>query len=105
LKNITKRDLVDLVSVPNQVVKAKAEPNSSLNTLSGKQLNHAYCKAFGKKGLVWKAQKKWTEVCLLSEYLEGTVVIENAELLESSLTIDGSLPAAETSIRGPDLEE
>jgi hypothetical protein len=86
LRNITKDDFVDLVSDPNCIVKAKAEPGSKLKGFSGKKLYVAYCKEHGQKGVIWSAQGGWTEVCLLSEYIDDAVDIEHVEALNCSHT-------------------
>lgn len=91
LTNITKDDFVDLVSDPNRILKAKAELRSNLKTLSVKKLHAAYCKEHGKKGVIWTAKHGWTEVCLLTEYIDDAVVIEHVEALncsEASDTVD-----------------
>jgi hypothetical protein len=83
---MTKNDFVDLVSDPNRIVRAKAEPRSNLGMLSGTKLNVAYCKEQGKKGLIWTAEGRWTEVFLLTDYIKEAVQIEHAEALDCSDT-------------------
>ena len=82
LKNITIDDFIDLVSDPNCILKAKAKSKSNLKMLSGKKLNVAYCREKGKKGLIWRAQNRWIEICLLADYIGDSVEIEHAEALK-----------------------
>lgn len=75
LKGVTRNDFVDLVEDPNCIIR------SEFASLPGTQRGLAYCKRHGKKGLIWRATKGWTEICLFSEFSQNTAFIESVEKL------------------------
>ena len=82
VEGVSKDDLVDLIADPNLCVRLSVAANSPLKGLKGRELRTKYCEIHCKKGILWKAANGWTELCLLSPYALGAVIIEAAEALE-----------------------
>ena len=81
LKGISKDDLVDLIGNPNFFRLLKPPSGSPLSGLRGRALHSRYCEIEGKKGILWRAENGWAELCLMRAYVEDNVVIEGAERL------------------------
>lgn len=82
LEEISKNDLVDLVKNENQIARFKTSAKPPLSILTGRELNTRYCDIHGKKGILWRARKGWTEVCILKQFVANSVIIEAAETLQ-----------------------
>lgn len=79
VNGVTRDDLIDLISDPNQIEKLKF--TAPYNGLTLRQRNAKYCEDHGKKGLLWKSSEGWREFCLLPAFVGDAVVIEVSEKL------------------------
>lgn len=71
-------EFVDLRATPNVMMSGRSR------NLSTSKRAQAYCKAHGKKGVIWQSQAsvispQWTELCLYPEHVGNDVVIVAAE--------------------------
>ncbi len=79
LDGITRNDFVDLVNHPNEIVLAKRD--FSYEGFAGGSLREEYCRRKGKKGLIWRANRGWTELVLHSPHVDHGVIVIGSEPL------------------------
>ena len=95
LNGITRNDFVDLVNHPNEIVLAKRD--FSYEGFAGGSLREEHCRRTGKKGLIWRATKGWTELVLHAPHVDHVVIVVGSESLLD--TPDSSLAASADGAR------